>query len=181
VAEIFKEASQAIQDGLSSIVNNPGVVILNIAVFIVMVIFVRVYLWQRVTEFLEKRQNALNEAFEKADEERKNADELQQKAISEYERMKSETEDLKSKLTQDAYKEQDKLIEDAKAEVKQRLEQAEKDIEYEILKANEEIRQSIKEIAFAAAEKIVKREIDQDKHQDIIDELIDERDDLKHE
>ena len=63
----------------------------------------------------------------------------------------------------------------AKEEAKRRLEQAEKDIEHEIFKANEEVKQSIKEIAFSAAAKIVKREIDESVHQDIIDELLKER------
>jgi F-type H+-transporting ATPase subunit b len=64
------------------------------------------------------------------------------------------------------------MIEAAKAEAKRRLEQAEKDIAFEIEQANEEIKESIKTIAFAAAEKIVKREIDESVHQDIIEKVI---------
>ncbi len=179
--DIFEEASQAIQDGLNSIVLHPSVVLLNVIVFLIMLFFVKHFLWGKITLFLEQRQQALTEEFDKASEERQNAQALEQKAISEYERMKAETDSLKSKLTQDAYKQQEKLIEEAKKEAKHRIEQADKDIEYEIQRANEDIRQSIKEIAFAAAEKIVKREINQDEHNDIIDELIEERDDLKHE
>jgi F-type H+-transporting ATPase subunit b len=179
--EIFQEASESILEGLQSVVENPSVVLLNIIVFLIMLVFVRIYLWGRITEFLEKRQAALSEEFDKAESERKNAQALEQKAITEYEKMKLETEDLKTKLTQDAYVQQEKLVEEAKAEAKHRLEQASKDIEYEIVRANEDIRQSIKEIAFAAAEKIVKHEIDHDKHQDMIDNIIKERDDLKHE
>jgi len=181
IQEIFEKAAQDILDGLQSIINDPGVVVLNVIVFVIMIIVVRVFLWERVTNFLENRQKALTEEFDKANEERQHAQELQQQAISEYERMKAETEDLKSKLTQDAYKQQEQIVEEARTEAKHRIQQAEKDIEYEIAQANEEIRQSIKEIAFAAAEKIVKREIDQDKHQDIIDEIIKERDDVKDE
>ena len=181
VQEIFENASNSIQEGLESIVNDPGVVLLNVIVFLLMMVVVRVFLWEKVTAFLDKRQNALTEEFEKVASERAHAQELQQQAISDYERMKAETEDLKSKLTQEAYKEQERIVEDAKNEAKMRIKQAEKDIEYEIAQANEDIRQSIKEIAFTAAEKIVKREIDHDKHQDLIDEIIKERDDLKHE
>ena len=66
------------------------------------------------------------------------------------------------------------MITNAKKEAKRRLDQAEKDIEYEILQANEDIKQSIKEVAFLAAQKIVKREIDESVHQDIIDEILQE-------
>lgn len=176
MVEIFQEASQMIQDGLNSIVANPSVTLLNLIVFVIMIFIVRKFLWQKVTDFIEKRQHALVKEFEDAEEQRKIAHELQQKAITEYENMHAETESLKQKLVQDAYHEQEKLINDAKAEAKQRLAQAEKDIQSEIERANEDIRQSIKEVAFAAAEKIVKHEINRDKHQALIDEIIEERD-----
>ena len=81
---------------------------------------------------------------------------------------------MKEKLTLEAYQQQEELIVGAKKEAKRRLDQAEKDIEFEIIQANDRIKQSIKEIAFAAAEKIVKREIDETVHQDIIDDIIKE-------
>ena len=81
------------------------------------------------------------------------------KSLKEYENMKEETRLLKERLTQDAYKEQEKLISNAKEEVRRRLEQAEKDIEFEIQQANEDIKQSIKEIAFSAASRIVKEKL----------------------
>lgn len=179
--EILQDASKVIQEGLNSIVEHPSVVLLNIIVFLVMLVIVRTFLWDKVTRFLDLRQQALTEEFDRAREERSHAQTLQQQAVSDYEKMKKETEELKSKLTQEAYKQQDKLIEDAKKEAKHRLEQVEKDIAYEIAQANEDIKQSIKEIAFSAAEKIVKREIDQERHEDIIDEIISDRDELNHE
>ncbi len=172
MAEIFQEATEAIQEGLNSVLNRPDIVLLNILAFFIMVLLIKKFLWSKVTDFLEARQNALMEAMEKAEQERKQAKELQEKSLADYELMKEETRVLKEKLTQEAYKQQEELITGAKKEAKRRLEQAEKDVEYEIAKANEQIKQSIKEVAFAAAEKIVKREIDESIHQDIIDDII---------
>ncbi|BCR35444.1 F0F1 ATP synthase subunit B [Mariniplasma anaerobium] len=173
--EIFDQITEMVEEGLYSVVNDPGIVILNILALLVLLFFVRTFLWKKVTAFLDKRQIALSEAIDQADQERQIAKSLQEKSLKEYEGMKEETRQLKDKLTQEAYKEQEKLITSAKEEVKRRLEQAEKDVEYEISQANEDIKQSIKEIAFSAASKIVKREIDQAVHQDIIDEILDER------
>lgn len=173
--EIFDQITEMVEEGLYSVVNDPGIVILNILALLVLLFFVRTFLWKKVTAFLDKRQIALSEAIDQADQERQIAKSLQEKSLKEYEGMKEETRKLKEKLTQEAYKEQEKLITSAKEEAKRRLEQAEKDVEYEISQANEEIKQSIKEIAFSAASKIVKREIDQSVHQDIIDEILDER------
>jgi F-type H+-transporting ATPase subunit b len=175
VSEIFAEVTQAIQEGLNSVFERPDIVVLNIIAFFVLVFFIRKFLWVKVTDFLEKRQLALTESLANADAERARAKELQEKSVTDYEAMKEETRQLKEKLTLEAYKQQEELITNAKNEAKRRLEQAEKDIEYEIAQANEDIKQAIKEVAFAAAEKIVKREIDESLHQDIIDEIIAER------
>jgi len=172
--EVFDQVTEMVEEGLYSVINNPEIVILNILALLVLLVFVRTFLWKKVTLYLEKRQEALSAAMDEADEERNVAKSLQEKAIKEYENMKEETRQLKEKLTQEAYKEQEKIIQNAKDEAKRRLEQAEKDIEYEIAQANEEIKQSIKTIAFSAASKIVKKEIDESVHQDIIDEILKE-------
>lgn len=172
--EVFDQITEMVEDGLYSVMNMPEIVLFNILALMVLLFFVRTFLWKKVTLYLEKRQSALSEAMDQADEERRIAKSLQEKSLKEYENMKEDTKQLKERLTQDAYKEQEKLISNAKAEVKRRLEQAEKDIEFEIQQANEDIKQSIKEIAFSAASRIVKREIDESVHQDIMDEILKE-------
>ncbi len=177
--EIFEEVAQLLDDGLNSVFARPDILILNIAAFIVLLFFVRLFLWKKINAFLERRQEALSEALDQADEERKKAQTLQEKAKSEYAAMKKETDVLKERLTKAAYAEQEKLIEEAKLSAKRRLEQAERDIEYEISQANEDIKTSIKEVAFVAASKIVKREIDESLHQDIFEELLEENPKVK--
>ncbi len=174
MSEIFDEVVVAIEEGLYSVMNRPDIVVLNLIAFVLLVLIIRKFLWSKVTTFLESRQAALTEALDTAEKERARARELQEKSVKDYEAMKEETRQLKEKLTLEAYKQQDEMITNAKKEAKRRLEQAEKDIEYEILQANEDIKQSIKEVAFLAAEKIVKREIDESVHQDIIDEILQE-------
>jgi F-type H+-transporting ATPase subunit b len=174
LSQIFDEVVQGIEDGLYSIINHPSLVLLNILAFIVLMFFVKKFLWEKVTRFIDLRQQALMEAMETADQERARAQELQAKSTKDYEQMKEETRQLKEKLTQDAYRQQEELILSAKKEAQRRLEQTELDIQFEIAQANEEIKQSIKEIAFLAAEKIVKREIDESVHQDIIDSILEE-------
>jgi len=174
ITEIFKDVTEWIQEALNSAINRPDIILLNLVAFVILVLIVKKFLWGKVTLFLEKRQDALMEAIHLADEEKRRAHDLQEKSAKEYDLMKEETRQLKEKLTQEAYKEQEKLISKAKLEAKRRLDQAEKDIQYEIEQANEQVKQSIKEVAFHAARKIVKREIDESVHQDIIDEIIKE-------
>mgnify|MGYP000017993389 CR=1 FL=1 len=170
--EIFNELVGNIEEGLNSALQRPDVVILNLIAFMILVLVIKKFFWAKVTAFLEKRQQVMHEAFTEAEQQRKHAIQIQAQASKDYEAMKEETRVLKEKLTQEAYEQQEQMIEAAKAEAKRRLEQAEKDIQFEIEQANESIKESIKTIAFAAAEKIVKREIDESLHQDLIDEII---------
>lgn len=170
--EIFQEVSEMIEEGLYSVIYNPDVIVLNIVALFVLLIFVRKFLWGRVTEFIELRQAALNEALLSADEEREKAKQMQEQSLLDYDKMKKETGELKEKLMSEAYRQQEELITSAKNDAKRRMEQTRKDIDFEIEKANDDIKLSIKEVAFVAAKKIIKREIDEDVHQDIIDEVV---------
>jgi len=172
VREIFQKVSEMIEKGLYSVVHNPDIVLLNIVALLVLLIFVRKFLWGRVTTFIEMRQEALTEALTLADAEREKAKQMQEQSTLEYENMKKETSNLKEKLVSEAYRQQEELITSAKNESRRRMEQTEKDIAFEIEKANEDIKLSIKKVAFIAAEKIIKREIDEDIHQDIIEDVI---------
>lgn len=173
--QIFQEAIDAIQTGLHSVLDQPHVVVLNLLAFLVLLFFVRKFFWGSITTFLEKRQEALTEAITKADEEKMLAEKLQHDAKEEYNKMKIETEELKDRLTKEAYLVQEELIEKAKLTAKRKVEQAEKDIQFEIEKANEDIKKAIKEVAYAAAEKIVKREVDESLHDDIMEDIIGKR------
>lgn len=173
-SSVFDDVTKAIEAGLESALKNPSIVLLNLISFVILVFIIKKYFWSKVTHFIEKRQAVMMEALDTAEKERLRALELQEKSAKDYEAMRVQTQELKEKLLRDAYKEQEALIQKAKEEAKRRIEQAERDIEFEIREANEEIKQSIKEIAFIAAEKIVKREIDESVHKDIIDEIIGE-------
>ena len=68
----------------------------------------------------------------------------------------------------------EEIIEDAKAEAKRRKEALINELEYEKSKMSNQIKQEIVEIAFAAAEKIVAKEINRDKYLDIVEEILKE-------
>ncbi len=173
--EIFGRVAQLLEEGLYSVFDNPDILILNILAFIVLLFFVRFFLWKKINAFLEHRQEIVSKELDHAEQERINAQTLQDRAKQEYTAMKQETDTLRERLIKEAYKEQEKIIEEAKLTAEQRIEQAERDIEYEISQANEQIKTSIKEVAFKAASKIVKREVDESLHQDIFDELLDKQ------
>jgi F-type H+-transporting ATPase subunit b len=93
--------------------------------------------------------------------------------------MREETQGLKQKLEKEAKLQAEALLKQAEHDASKKVEQAEKQIAFEVAQAQEEIKQSIKSVAFSAARKIVSKEIDEETHQHLIDEAINEG--LKHE
>lgn len=172
--EIFQEVSDIIDAGLNSVINDPDIVLLNIVALIVLALFVRKFFWSKITQFLDKQQEALTEALTEADQEREKAIALQQKATEEYQQMRQDTQALKETLTKQAKLEAEQLVAKANEDADKKVKLAEKQIAYELKQAEEEIKQSIKTIAFSAAKKIVGKELDEKTHQKLIDESIEE-------
>jgi len=170
--DIFKEAIVLIEEQLYSVMTRPDILILNLVSLGILIIVVKHFFWAKVTNYLEARSEALSKTMTDAEAELARAKEMQEQSHSEYQQMKKETEELKNRLTHEAYLKYEELIAEAKVEAKRRLDQAKKDIDAEISQANRDIMASIREVAFIAAEKIVKREIDQTLHDDIIDDIM---------
>ena len=64
------------------------------------------------------------------------------------------------------------IINEAKEEAKRRLDNLEFELEEEKKSMEKEIRQEIVDIAFQAAEKIVGKEINQDKYINVVDDIL---------
>jgi len=179
VQAIFEEVSRIIDAGLNSVITNPDIVILNIVALIVTAFVVRKFFWSKITLFLDKQQHALIEALQEAEAQKQHAIQLQEQAKAEYNAMREETQQLKQKLEKEAKLQAEALLKQAELEASKKVEHAEKQIAFDIAQAQEDIKQSIKTVAFTAARKIVSKEIDEETHQHLIDEAIQEG--LKHE
>ena len=87
---------------------------------------------------------------------------------------KAKIKNLLESAEREGNEKRSEIIEEAKNEAKRRKEALINELEYERNKMNNEIKQEIVEIAFAAAEKIVAKEIDRDKYLDVVEEILKE-------
>jgi F-type H+-transporting ATPase subunit b len=175
VNEVFERLARSISEGLESVFVDWQATLLQFISTIILFLVIRRFFWKPITEFLENKQKAVNESLEHAKEMAREADEVKKKAELDYQVLKKETDELKERLVLEANKQKELIINEAKSEAKIRLEKVEKDIEFEIEEANLEIKNTIKEVAFAAAEKIVRREIDKSVHDDLLNGIIEEK------
>ncbi|MDE7263076.1 MAG: F0F1 ATP synthase subunit B [Anaeroplasmataceae bacterium] len=139
---------------------------------ILLFVVIRVFLWKPVTRILETRRQAIDQALEDAKNSKENAKALEAELADELAKAKASVQELLAKAEKDGNLRREQIINEAKLEAKQRLENLELELQQEKNNMQKEIRKEIVDIAFAAAEKIVAKEIDQDKYMDIVEEIL---------
>lgn len=139
---------------------------------ILLFLVIRFFLWKPITHILETRRQAIDQALEDAKTSKDNAKALETDLADELAKAKASVQEILAKAEKDGNARREQILEEAKLEAKQRLENLELELEQEKKNMQKEIRKEIVDIAFAAAEKIVAKEIDQDKYRDIVDEIL---------
>ena len=81
--DIFKEISDAIQEGLNSIFERWDLVLWQIAATVILIIVVRIFLWKPITRYLEQRQEALSKELYEAAHERERVAQIRYRMLRE--------------------------------------------------------------------------------------------------
>jgi F-type H+-transporting ATPase subunit b len=141
---------------------------------IVFVWFCMKYIWPPLLAAIEERQEKIAEGLAAAD---KGQEKLEQ-ASAESEEIVADARRQASSILDQAHARANEIVAEGKADgVKERERQllaAKAEIEQEANRAREELRGQVSAIAMAGAEKILRREIDADTHEDILGKLAQE-------
>jgi F-type H+-transporting ATPase subunit b len=141
---------------------------------IVFVWFCMKYIWPPILNAIEERQEQIAEGLAAAE---KGQDKLIQ-AQAEAEEIVADARKQATSILDQAHARANDIVGEGKSDgVKERERQlaaAKAEIEQEVNKAREELRGQVSAIAIASAEKILKREIDDKAHEDILGKLAQE-------
>lgn len=149
-------------------------IIIQLCATLILFIVIRIFIWKRVTNILEARRAAIDKELIEAKESNRKARLLAIENQKKLEEAELQIKEMLDKAEKDANIRRDEIISNAKEEAFKRLQNVEDDIKHEIQQRNAEIHQQIVDIAMLAAEKIVEREIDQDKYIDLVNKIIEE-------
>ena len=141
---------------------------------IVFVWFCMKFIWPPILNAIEERQEQIAEGLAAAE---KGQDKLLQ-AQAEAEEIVADARKQATSILDQAHARANEIVAEGKSDgVKERERQltaAKAEIEQEVNKAREELRGQVSAIAVASAEKILKREIDEKAHEDILGKLAQE-------
>ena len=139
--------------------------------FIVLVWFVKRYLWGPLTNVMEERQKRIADGLAAGERGLHNQELAQNRAKETLRNARAEAADIVSH----AQKRAGEIVEESKTEAKDEggrlITAAKAEIEQETNRAREQLRQRVADLAVAGAEKILGREIDQQAHKSILDRL----------
>lgn len=179
IADALVEIKETVQEALGPLGN--GFVFtasdfmdigIQLASTIILFIVIRCFLWKPVTKILESRRDAIYKELDEARIAKENAIQIEADLKEELNKAKARVKEMLDNAEKEANIKRDEIINTARQEAKTRIENLQLELKQEKESMAKQIRQEIIEIAFAAAEKIVSREINQDKYLDVVDEIL---------
>lgn len=139
--------------------------------FALLVWFTMKYVWPPLMQALEDRKKKIADGLAAADKGKHEMELAEKKAKS----VLRDAKEQASEIVNLAQKRANEVVEESKQTAKEEGERliagAKAEIDRETQQAKEQLRKQIGALAISAAEQILKREVDQDKHKEIINNL----------
>lgn len=182
-AVVFIKA--AIQDGLGPIalISEPEKLlaalpstmmdlIIQLCSTIILFIAVRFLFWAPITKIIETRRDAIDKELADAEEAKNNAVMIEAELKKELDDAKAKIKEMLDQAEKEANVKREEIINSAKEDAKRRMDNLAIELEQEKKNMEQDIKKEIVEVAFKAAEKIVSKEIDQNKYLDVVNDIL---------
>ena len=183
IAEALEKIRATIQESLGPLFNTKNLTVdrltqygidfgIQIGATILLFIIVAIFFWKPITKILEKRREVIDKELTDAEQAKQNAIEIEAELNKQLSEAKEQVKQMLDKAEKEANIKRDEIINQAREDAKRRMDNLKLELEQERSSMEKEIRQEIVTIAFAAAEKIVSKEINQDKYMDVVDQIL---------
>ena len=167
------KVAQAISEFIENAINvNPVEMLIQVLATLLLFIVVRYFFWESITNYLQSRKDLMNSEINEAQEKNKEATVLKDQAAAELQQVREEAKSINDDAKNRGEEERSKIVTKAKGEADKVMKNAKSEIESEVEKARANINDEIVNVATLMAEKIIKKEIDSDKHKDLIKEVV---------
>lgn len=146
--------------------------LIQIVAFVLLIWFINRVLWGPMSAMLEARQKKIADGLAAADRGKKELELAEARAKDVLKEAKQQAQELLANAEKRGSEIVEKAKVQAEAEVSKTKAAAMAEIEQEVGRARESLRKEVGVLAFAGAEKILAREVDQKTHDAMISELV---------
>jgi len=150
-----------------------GTILFTLANTLILFLGLRHFLFKPVNQILEKRQAAVDQTLQDAEDARTRAESAEAEYKQKLDQAKEESAEIMRDASRRAQKRSDEIIAQAKTEAAGIMQQNAEELEREKRRAEHELRGEVSGLAVMVAEKVVGREINPEDHARLIDEFID--------
>ena len=155
---------------------NLGLMIWTLLAFVITLVILRKYAFPRIAQALDRRRRAIEESIDHAERTREEAD----KILAEYRQRLQEARSQADEIVQRAHRAGENIQEEAKQDAKQQheemMESTRREIERETQRSLEQIRREVANLTIAATERVTRKSLDDDDHQRLVREALEEVD-----
>lgn len=152
--------------------NVTATLIIQIFTFSLFVWFCMHFIWRPLSRMMDDRNKRIADGLAAAERGQHERDLAQKRAADILVEAKQQT----AEILNQAQKRADEIVEEAKNEARSEGERlmtaAKAEIDQEVNRAKEQLREQVATIAVAGAERVLKREIDEKAHSEILKELV---------
>ncbi|HON57014.1 MAG TPA: F0F1 ATP synthase subunit B [bacterium] len=147
-------------------------ILANTISFLVLLYFFSKLLVKPITKILDERAEKIKESYTRAKEEEQRLKEMKEEYTERIQKELNAAIQIRNEARQLAEEEKRKIIEEAKKNAEYMQLKAEKMIQYEYENAKKNLEKEILKYAIVLAEKIVRKEIDEARHRELVKEYL---------
>ena len=151
---------------------NVGLMIWTLLLFGISMFFLWKLAFPRITEALDRRQQAIEESIDHAERTRRQADELLDEYRERLREARGQAEQIVERARKSAEAHEREATEHAQQRRDQLMEQTRRDIEGETRRAIQEIRREVADLTVMATEKVTRKVLDEADQRRLIDEAL---------
>lgn len=140
---------------------------------LVLVLLAKKFFWNSIANFVNARKVIIEQSLKEASDKEVEAQKLFDQGNEQLKEAKEQAVAIVDHAKKEAQVTSDKIVNQAKEEADRKIKKAQEEIELESEKAMTQIKNEIIDVAFLAAEKIVEKQVDKEKYEDDVNELID--------
>lgn len=176
MADLSQKIRDIINNGLEILENGLGTtlesMLIQLVATIILVLAVRFLFWDKITAILEERKRLVEAGLEAKDEAINESIKIQEENLLLKEEAKKEAKEIIESSKRRSFYEAEQIISEAKEKADNEVKRAKEAIEIEKRKAEEYISDEIIDTAFLLSQKIIKDEIDEEKHRSLINDFM---------
>jgi len=153
---------------------NPGLIFWTVVIFGLLLWVLYKVAWKPILNALDERENFIKSSLEKAEKAKDEAEEILAENKKNLANAEDEAQKIINQSREYAEKLKEQILAESKQEAKKMIENAQSEIERKNQEAFNKLKDQIADISIAAAEKILKENLDKDKQASLVNRFIDD-------